>query len=229
MSTDPSKPSSSSRRPSGSSRRDHDRNRQRTKYEDRDSHRTRDHNRERHRRRTRSLSPVAAPSKHARTAGSRKGKEPVRNDVEVGEIEEETKTKTYNIGDDFIRFEVSDAENSGEEVRRSDKGKAPERDWDKGKPPRYDDDHHRRGTKRKHDDLSDTDDREPRRAAWQVQSRIAPWVVNVDWGNCRNMAEVYVCPYSHLYRILKEYRQDALRSEGLCKLHVAHPRRRRDS
>lgn len=163
-------------------------------YDDRDSHRNRD--RDRDRRRTRSLSPVAASSRRARTEGSRKGKEPVHDDFEPGEVEQET--KTYDIGDDFIPFEDNDGEVSAEEVRRSDKGKAPEREWDKGKPPRYDDNHlGGRGSKRKRDDLSDNDDRGRRRTEWQVQSRSAPWVVNVDWGNCRNIAEVYVCFHSH--------------------------------
>ena len=195
MSADPSKPSSSSRRLSGSSRRDRDQDRrQRIMYDDRDSHRNRD--RDRDRRRTRSLSPVAASSRRARTEGSRKGKEPVHDDFEPGEVEQET--KTYDIGDDFIPFEDNDGEVSAEEVRRSDKGKAPEREWDKGKPPRYDDNHlGGRGSKRKRDDLSDNDDRGRRRTEWQVQSRSAPWVVNVDWGNCRNIAEVYVCFHSH--------------------------------
>ncbi|KAL4080781.1 hypothetical protein J3A83DRAFT_4121423, partial [Scleroderma citrinum] len=192
MSADLSKPPSSSQRRLRSSRRDQDRdhNKKRKKYNDGDSHRTRNRDRDWDRHRIHSPSPFASPSRRTRTERSRKGKEPVHDVVEPGELEDET--KIHNIGDDFIPLDASDGEASAAEVRRSGKGKAPEREWDKGKPPRYDD-HLGRSTKRRHDDLSDGDDRRRRRTGRQVPSRSAPWIVNTDWGNCRNVAEVLHC------------------------------------
>ncbi|KAI6008653.1 hypothetical protein EDC04DRAFT_2548257, partial [Pisolithus marmoratus] len=132
------------------------------------------------------------PSKRARAEGNRKGKEPVRSDeLEPGEIEIENKIQ-HDIGDDFIPFEVSEDEGTADQHNQLDarqKGKEVEREWDKGKLPGYDGDSRSRGTKRKHDDLSDDDGRPHVRRQWPV-ARSAPWLNDVYWDSCRNVAEM---------------------------------------
>lgn len=99
------------------------------------------------------------------------------------------------IGDDFVPFAVSDGEDSPRAKLRSErarqKEKAPEREWDVGKPPRTGDEG--RGTKRKHDSaLNDEDDRARRRRQRfePYDDRKTPWVSQVDWDSCHNVAEM---------------------------------------
>ncbi|KAI6036025.1 hypothetical protein BKA83DRAFT_117132 [Pisolithus microcarpus] len=143
--------------------------------------------------RSRSVSPADRSSKHARVEGNRKGKEPVRSSdaLEPGEIEVEKKIQ-HDIGDDFIPFQVGEDEDTVGQHERLDarqKGKEPEREWDKGKLAGHVEESRSRGTKRKHDDLSDDDSRRYRRTEWPI-SRSAPWVNDVDWDSCRNVAEM---------------------------------------
>lgn len=189
-----SNPSSSSRKllPS-SSRRDRDHQRERRRRKEYDSRHTHYHDRDDPR--ARSSSPVDRPSKRARVEGSSKGKgkELVRGDdeIELGEIEVGKKIQ-HGIGDDFIPFEVGEdggAAYQHEQLDARPKGKEVEREWDKGKLLHgHDGDSRSRGTKRKHDDLSDDDGRTYKRT-WPV-ARSAPWVNNVDWDGCRNVAEL---------------------------------------
>ncbi|KAI6103594.1 hypothetical protein F5141DRAFT_216454 [Pisolithus sp. B1] len=180
-------PSSSSRKPSSNtSRRDRDRSRERRRHRERDNR----HTRYRDDPRSRSASPADRPSKRARVEGNNKGKEPVRSSdiLEPGEIEVEKKIQ-HDIGDDFIPFEVGDDEDTvgqHEQLDTPQKGKEPEREWDKGKLAG---ENRSRGTRRKHDDLSDDDGRPHRRTEWPI-SRSAPWVNDVDWDSCRNVAEM---------------------------------------
>ncbi|KAG6335160.1 hypothetical protein ID866_3922 [Astraeus odoratus] len=197
----PSKPSSSSHKPGNWRRdrgrdrnqdRDQDRGTEHGRYRDRrDGPHTLDREKRNDRSHARSRSPVASSSKRARAEKSgRKGKEPIRlDDSEPGEVE--VATKTYDIGDDFIPLGASDDGSAAEDERISDRKKTePEREWDRGKSSRYDRDERRRGTKRRHDDLSDDDDdRGYRRAPMQVP-RKSPWVADIDWKGCNNVAEI---------------------------------------
>lgn len=121
-----------------------------------------------------------------------KGKEPVRGDdeIELGEIEVGKKIQ-HGIGDDFIPFEVGEDGGTADKHEQLDarqKGKGVEREWDKGKLlHEHGGDGRSRGTKRKHDDLSDDDGRNYKRT-WPV-ARSAPWVNDVDWDSCHNVAE----------------------------------------
>ncbi|KAF9218364.1 hypothetical protein BS17DRAFT_742293 [Gyrodon lividus] len=194
MDTQSSKPSSSRQD------RDRDRERKKSKEKDRDNtrsrHRDRDRGQNRHNR-PRSASPAGPSSKRQRTSGGgRKGKEYARNgDHEPGEVE----VKVPEVGDDFIPFLVDDNEAPppSEEKRRSEKtrhqDKAPEREWDRGKALRLDRDEESHGTKRKYDLVFDEEDdwayRKSQRYERQV-TRMAPWVSQVDWDSCLNVAEM---------------------------------------
>ncbi|KAI6139581.1 hypothetical protein BKA82DRAFT_4223326 [Pisolithus tinctorius] len=108
-----------------------------------------------------------------------------RGRIEVG------KKIQHGIGDDFIPFEVGEdggTADQHEQLYARQKGKGVEREWDKGKLlHEHDGDSRSRGTKRKHDDLSDDDGRNYKRT-WPV-ARSAPWVNDVDWDSCHNVAE----------------------------------------
>ena len=169
-----------------------DRDGDRVKDRDRDRDRDRDYNRRRHRRR--STSPAQPSSKRPRTSdASHKGKEPVRNGYhEPGEI----KVKAPEIGDDFIPLAASDTEGSPQGKPRSErarqKEKATEREWDIGKLPRAGDGEGR-GVKRKYDLVLDEEDDRAygRRQRFEPNdARKTPWVSQVDWDSCQNVAEM---------------------------------------
>ncbi|KAH9952027.1 hypothetical protein B0H21DRAFT_10348 [Amylocystis lapponica] len=82
---------------------------------------------------------------------------------------------------DFIAFAFSDEEQDAEElpVREWDKGKGRVREWDSG------------GRKRKADEYNAANDgytNKKQRVA--AASRKAPWVVDLDWESCTNVAEM---------------------------------------
>ena len=109
-------------------------------------------------------------------------------DVELGEM------KLADIGDDFIPLGMSDTEVSLEKPRSErarQKEKEREREWDVGKPRRMGREDGR-GTKRKYGDVSDGEDDRAYRRRERFEPRKAPWVSQVDWDSCRNVAEMYV-------------------------------------
>ena len=171
----------------------HRRSRRHDRDGDKDKDKDRDRNHNRRRRRRRSTSPTQPSSKRPRTGTSRtshKGKEPARNgDIEPGEI----KVKQPEIGDDFIPLGVSDTEASPQDNSRSErarqKEKAKGREWDVGKPPRVGDEEGR-GTKRKYDYVFDEEDVRAYSRRERFEPRRAPWVSQVDWDSCYNVAEM---------------------------------------
>lgn len=196
MDTLPAKPSSSrgGRNHDKDRPKNRDESRHRPRHRDRDGDKARDRDRDQnhHRRRhpRRSTSPTQLPSKRSRTSRTNhKGKEPIRNgDIEPGEI----KIKTPEIGDDFIPLAASGTEAShekprSERARQKEKGK--EREWDIGKPPRTGDEEGR-GTKRKYDYVFDEEDVRAYSRRQRFESRKAPWVSQVDWDSCHNVAEM---------------------------------------
>ncbi|KAI0693342.1 hypothetical protein BC835DRAFT_1406809 [Cytidiella melzeri] len=91
--------------------------------------------------------------------------------------------------EDFIRFEFSDAEEEmpsedGEveerrkDTRSSDKGKGKAREYENGR------------RKRKSDEIDYDDGYANKKERMDANSRRAPWVADVDWENCRNVAEM---------------------------------------
>jgi len=113
-------------------------------------------------------------------------------DPEPGEI----KIKTSEIGDDFVPFAVSDAEDSpqgeprSERARQREKEKGAEREWDTGKPPRTGDEEGR-GTKRKRAFDDEGDRAYRRRQRFEpYDARKTPWVSQVDWDSCCNVGEM---------------------------------------
>ncbi|KAH0826966.1 hypothetical protein J3R83DRAFT_4625 [Lanmaoa asiatica] len=70
------------------------------------------------------------------------------------------------------------------------KEKATEREWDKGKPPRMGDEEGR-GMKRKYGSDEEDDRAHRRRQSFKpYDARKAPWVPQVDWDSCHNVAEM---------------------------------------
>ncbi|KAF8447419.1 hypothetical protein L210DRAFT_3641366 [Boletus edulis BED1] len=102
-------------------------------------------------------------------------------DPESGDIN----IKTPEIGDDFIPFGVSEEEYCPQGKPRSEmarqKEKATEREWDVGKPPRPDEEEGS-GMKKKYDPAFDDED--------NGSSGMTPWVSQVDWDCCHNVAEM---------------------------------------
>ncbi|KAH7914043.1 hypothetical protein BJ138DRAFT_1133701 [Hygrophoropsis aurantiaca] len=193
----PRKPSSKS----GNSRRSRQKDKDRTP-KDRSDPKERESRRNGHHD-SRTHSPRASegrpPNKRARTSDKRKEKAKY-SDSEPADVQAGP-SKTFESNDDFIPFliESEDATPEPEEPRHDDrlrvKERASEREWDKGKDTRRMDERDkdrdgRHGEKRKYDmifDPADTDDWAYRR---QPPSRKAPWVRDVDWDSCNNVAEM---------------------------------------
>lgn len=133
--------------------------------------------------------PKEPPPKRART--NDKGKAP-----ELGELPSSS-SRAFDIGDDFLPFVVSDDEEKVTKTQESHRReKAPEREWDKGKRRERDDSRERdrggQGTKRKYEMIFDENPRDyrQRRQDYPPASRKAPWIADVAWDNCRNVAEM---------------------------------------
>ncbi|CCM06442.1 uncharacterized protein FIBRA_08704 [Fibroporia radiculosa] len=89
-----------------------------------------------------------------------------------------------SFGDtDFIAFTFSDEEDQDVEDRRPEV-----REWDKGKSRTSDRDH--TGRKRKVDDSSLDDGYANKKQRVAAASRKAPWVADIDWDSCTNVAEM---------------------------------------
>jgi non-canonical poly(A) RNA polymerase PAPD5/7 len=135
--------------------------------------------------------PKEPPLKRARTNGKGKGKD---TELELGELPSGS-SRAFDLGDDFLPFVVSDEEEKISKTQESHRReKVPEREWDKGKPREGDEDRGGRGTKRKYEMVFDEDswDHRQRRQDYHPTSRKTPWVDDVDWDSCHNVAEMCV-------------------------------------
>ncbi|KAG2150705.1 uncharacterized protein EDB93DRAFT_1249720 [Suillus bovinus] len=142
--------------------------------------------------------PKEPRSKRARTNGKGKEKD---SELELGELPDDS-SRTFEIGDEFIPFAVSDdeAEAPKKDSHRSNveitKEKAREREWDKGKRESHGVGSHDgggRGTKRTYEmvfDDEDLRDHRKRRQDFPPTSRKAPWIAKVDWDSCLNVPEM---------------------------------------
>ncbi|OAX37121.1 Nucleotidyltransferase [Rhizopogon vinicolor AM-OR11-026] len=139
--------------------------------------------------------PREPPPKRARTNDKGKSRD---TEFELGEPPNGS-SRPFDIGDDFLPFVASDSEEKVSKTQESHRReKALEREWDKGKSREGDGDgsHDRdrgaRGTKRKYEMIFDEDswDYRQRRQDLYPASRKAPWVADVDWDSCRNVAEM---------------------------------------
>ncbi|KAG2089214.1 hypothetical protein BD769DRAFT_1527146 [Suillus cothurnatus] len=143
--------------------------------------------------------PKEPRSKRARTNGKGKEKE---SELELGELPNDS-SRSFEIGDEFIPFAVSDNEAEApktQDSRRSNveitQEKTREREWDKGKLDTHGDGSRHgggRGTKRTYEmvfDDEDLRDHRKRRQDFHPTSRKAPWIAKVDWDGCHNVAEM---------------------------------------
>ncbi|KII88238.1 hypothetical protein PLICRDRAFT_111020 [Plicaturopsis crispa FD-325 SS-3] len=112
----------------------------------------------------------------------------------------------FEIGEDFVPFVDSEPPTPpptehADTARRKDRDRdtrrddAPTREWDKGKGRTRDwewDSRNDSGSKRKHDTMIDMDEvyANNRKQREQAQSRRAPWLDNIDWDSCNNVAEM---------------------------------------
>lgn len=127
-------------------------------------------------------------------------------------------SSTKNGGDksfleaDFIPFSFDDEpeEQEEEEEPFDPEGKGKQRansstnarepyarEWDKGKSRVLASDDRRHGHKRKVDEVDRQDGYDNKKQRADAASRRAPWVWDVDWENCRNVAEMYVLTFSY--------------------------------
>lgn len=118
---------------------------------------------------------------------------------------------------DFIAFSFDDDELESHDEEHEDmdpKGKGKQRaaspsargkdsyarEWDKGKSRLANDDRNH-GRKRKVDEVDLNDGYENKKQRVNAASRRAPWVWDVDWDSCRNVAEMYALVFSNPLRL----------------------------
>jgi non-canonical poly(A) RNA polymerase PAPD5/7 len=99
--------------------------------------------------------------------------------------------KPAELGDDFLPFELSESESDAQAPPR------PTREWDEGKPEERD----RKG-KRKDRGYEREDGYENKKQRVNAASRRAPWVVDVEWERCSNVAEMCVSRRMPVHRPL---------------------------
>ncbi|KAG1863628.1 hypothetical protein DFJ58DRAFT_774208 [Suillus subalutaceus] len=117
--------------------------------------------------------PKESRLKRARTNGKGKEKD---SELELGELPNDS-SRSFEIGDEFIPFAVSDNEAEAPRETHGDGSR----------------DGGGRGTKRTYEmvfDDEDLRDYRKRRQDFPSPSRKAPWLAKVDWDGCRNVAEM---------------------------------------
>ena len=106
------------------------------------------------------------------------------------------KENAFTGGEDFIPFASLD-ENDAPSTR---KGSPPAREWDEGKPKDKGKERERAregegggaGRKRKAEEIDFNDGYANKKERVAAASRKAPWVRDMDWEHCANVAELYV-------------------------------------
>lgn len=97
----------------------------------------------------------------------------------------------FTTGKDFIPFDFSDDENEKEEGKEP----PPVKSVGKGKGRESDDRDMRggkNGLKRSAWEIEVQDEYSNKKQRTDASSRLTPWVADVDWDNCRNLAELFV-------------------------------------
>jgi non-canonical poly(A) RNA polymerase PAPD5/7 len=94
---------------------------------------------------------------------------------------------SFENNSDFIALGLEDDSEVHDRSRKEDKEEPPEREWDKGKGKAQDRDNVG-GKKRKAD--FDRNDGYNKKERMDAASRKAPWVTDVDWEGCANVAEL---------------------------------------
>jgi non-canonical poly(A) RNA polymerase PAPD5/7 len=94
---------------------------------------------------------------------------------------------SFENNGDFIALRFEDDPEVHDHFRKEDKEEPRERDWDKGKGKALERDNVG-GKKRKAD--FDRNDRYNKKERMDAASRKAPWVTDVDWDGCANVAEL---------------------------------------
>lgn len=94
---------------------------------------------------------------------------------------------SFENNGDFIAFRFEGDPDVHDHFRKEDKEEPREREWDKGKERAQDRDNVG-GKKRKAD--FDRDDGYSKKERMDAASRKAPWITDVDWEGCANVAEL---------------------------------------
>ncbi|KDQ61225.1 hypothetical protein JAAARDRAFT_124189 [Jaapia argillacea MUCL 33604] len=96
---------------------------------------------------------------------------------------------TFEAGGEFIPFDFPDSDDEGKKERKEEREerKVFVREWDRGKHWSADGDSPR---KRKADEYERDDGYENKKQRVDAASRKAPWIENVDWKRCNNVAEM---------------------------------------
>ncbi len=94
---------------------------------------------------------------------------------------------SFEKNSDFIALRFEDDPDDLDRFRKEDKEEPRERDWDKGKGKVLDRDNV--GAKKRKADF-DRNDGYNKKERMDATSRKAPWVTDVDWEGCANVAEL---------------------------------------
>jgi non-canonical poly(A) RNA polymerase PAPD5/7 len=124
---------------------------------------------------------------------------------------------SFENNGDFIALMSEDAPEVHDRIHKEDKEEPRERDWDKGKGRAQDRDNVG-GKKRKAD--FDRNDGYNKKERMDAASRKAPWVADVVWEGCANVAELSASFIGFIVSWLTT-RQTTSRGSGVCGIHLA--------
>jgi non-canonical poly(A) RNA polymerase PAPD5/7 len=95
---------------------------------------------------------------------------------------------SFENNGDFIAFRFEDDPEIHDHFRKEDKEEPREREWDKGK--RKAQEHDTIGGRKRKADFDRSDGYNSKKERTDAASRKAPWVTDVDWEGCANVAEL---------------------------------------
>lgn len=137
---------------------------------------------------------------------------------------------------DFIAFDDEPESQEDEPEALNPKGKGKQRagspsangkepyarEWDKGKGRMLANDDRGHGRKRKVDEVDLRDGYDNKKQRLNAASRRAPWVWDVDWDSCRNVAEMYVIILSLLGGKYLDVTQATQRSRFIYPIYLTN-------
>lgn len=147
-----------------------------------------------------------------------------------GSKESTKKSKTFEIGEDFVPFAPSseDEERPARESRNDTSTHELDREWDRGKGKgrasdrEYEMERDNGGTKRKYGLVFDDDELVDRRRDTVI--RRAPWVTGIDWDSCKNVSQMCVFFWlSNTRLIFIALSQASSRGGSVRELYVPYP------
>lgn len=107
--------------------------------------------------------------------------------------------------DDFKAHRAKKGDESRGRDPSRDEPRPSEREWDRGKPRERSRERGNEARKRKYDEADLEDGYANKKQRMNAASRKAPWVYDIEWDDCKNVAELCVVPLIYFLSWLCDY------------------------